>query len=120
MAGCNCIPNAGITNVVVFRKPDMLSTCVLTLYADANCLSNSNSKIGLITPASHPSACIGPIRDANHQNLMVMCSSGKVQSSNAESTGHPCGLYSRSQRRQRKEKGGGGRTISFLFFRSMF
>ncbi|PUU74182.1 hypothetical protein B9Z19DRAFT_1133742 [Tuber borchii] len=62
--GCNLITNTGITNVVVVPKPDMPSTCVLTLYADTNCESPSNAKIGPITPASHPSACIGPIRNS--------------------------------------------------------
>ena len=61
---CNPITNTGITNVVVVPKPDMLSTCVLTLYADTNCFSPSNAKIGPITPSSNPSACIGPIRNS--------------------------------------------------------
>ena len=61
--GCNLITNTGITNVVVVPKPDMPSTCVLTLFADTNCESPSNADIGPIAPASHPSACIGPIRN---------------------------------------------------------
>ena len=60
---CNPITGIDITNVVVIPKPDMLPTCILTLYADTSCLSNSDAKIGPIVPASHPSACIGPIRN---------------------------------------------------------
>ncbi|KAF2258616.1 hypothetical protein CC78DRAFT_586931 [Lojkania enalia] len=63
-AGCNLITNTGITNVVVIPKPDMPSTCVLTLYDDRNCFSTSNAEIGPITPGSDPSACIGPIRNS--------------------------------------------------------
>ena len=62
-AGCTPITNTGITNVVVVPKPDMLPTCVLTLYADTNCFSDSYALIGPIAPSSDPSACIGPIRD---------------------------------------------------------
>ena len=61
-AGCNLINNAGINNVVVIPKPDMPATCILTLFGDKNCQSSTNARIGPITPASHPSACIGPIR----------------------------------------------------------
>jgi len=63
-AGCNLITHTGITNVVVVPKPDMPSTCVLTLYSDTNCFSTSNAQIGPITPSSDPSACIGPIRNS--------------------------------------------------------
>ncbi|PUU78295.1 hypothetical protein B9Z19DRAFT_1065163 [Tuber borchii] len=63
-AGCIPITNTGITNVVVVPKPDMPSTCILTLFADTNCFSDSSyALIGPIAPASHPSACIGPIRN---------------------------------------------------------
>ncbi|PUU74886.1 hypothetical protein B9Z19DRAFT_1156178 [Tuber borchii] len=61
---CNFINGIGISNVKVLPIPDMPPTCILTLYADTNCLSNSNAKIGPIAPApAHFSACIGPIRD---------------------------------------------------------
>lgn len=63
-AGCNVITNTGITNVVVVPKPDMPSTCKLTLYDDNHCISSSNAEIGPITPGSNPSACIGPIRNS--------------------------------------------------------
>ncbi|PUU81084.1 hypothetical protein B9Z19DRAFT_1062946 [Tuber borchii] len=59
----NLISADFITNMVVDPKPNMLSTCILTLYADRNCFSPSNAKIGPITPRSNPSACIGPIRN---------------------------------------------------------
>lgn len=64
-AGCNLITNTAITNVVVVPKPDMPSTCNLTLFEDQNCLSTKNAVIGPITPGSDPSACIGPIRSSN-------------------------------------------------------
>ena len=62
-AGCNLITNTGITNVVVVPKPDMPSTCVLTLFADTNCFSTGNAVLGPITPGSNPGSCIGPIRN---------------------------------------------------------
>jgi len=62
-AGCSRITNTGITNVVVVPKPDMPSTCVLTLFADTNCFSPGNAVLGPITPGSDPGSCIGPIRN---------------------------------------------------------
>jgi len=62
-AGCYSISGININNVVVVPTPDMPSTCILTLYADINCQSESNAKIGPIAPSSNPSACIGPIRN---------------------------------------------------------
>jgi len=61
---CNLISGTGITNGVVVPTPNMLSTCVLTLYADTNCFSPSNANIGPITPSLNPSACIGRIRNS--------------------------------------------------------
>ena len=61
--GCNPITNTGITNVVVITNEELPPTCVLTLYADSDCLGTSSAEIGPILPISHPSACIGPIRN---------------------------------------------------------
>lgn len=63
--GCNLITNTGISNVIVIPKPDMPSTCILTLYDDMNCASTSNANIGPIAPGTDPSGCIGPIRNLN-------------------------------------------------------
>jgi len=63
--GCSLITTPGITNVVVVPKPDMPSTCVLTLFADTNCFSSSNPQLGPITPGSNPGSCIGPLRNQN-------------------------------------------------------
>ena len=52
-----------ITTVVVIPKPDMPSIYVLTLYADTNPFSTSNSSIGPITSRSNPSVRIEPIRN---------------------------------------------------------
>ena len=62
-AGCNGITNTGITNVVVVPKPDMPSTCLLTLHSESNCFGKS-AVLGPITPGSDPGSCIGPIRDS--------------------------------------------------------
>ena len=60
---CNPITGIDINNVIVIPKPDMLPTCILTLYADPSCLGDSNARIGPIFPAAIPSDCIGPIRN---------------------------------------------------------
>ena len=62
--GCKLITNKGIVSVVVEPKPDMPSTCNLTLYADLDCISTSKAVLGPITPGSDLSACIGPIRNS--------------------------------------------------------
>ncbi|PUU76803.1 hypothetical protein B9Z19DRAFT_1129168 [Tuber borchii] len=62
--GCNPIKSIGITKVVVLAHGDMPSTCILTLYADSNCLGTSKADIGPIFPTSKPSACIGPIQNS--------------------------------------------------------
>ena len=48
-AGCHPISGTGITNVVVVPKPDMPSTCTLTLYSDTNCFTTSKTVLGPIT-----------------------------------------------------------------------
>ncbi|PUU73406.1 hypothetical protein B9Z19DRAFT_1163126 [Tuber borchii] len=63
--GCQLITTPGINNVVVVPKPNMPSTCVLTLFADTNCFSPNNPQLGPITPGSNPGSCIGPIRNQN-------------------------------------------------------
>ena len=62
--GCNPITITGITTVIVYAKDAMPSTCILTLYADSQCIGPSKADIGPIFPTSRPSACIGPIRDS--------------------------------------------------------
>jgi len=63
--GCQQLTTSGITSVVVVLKPDMPSTCILTLFADTNCFSPNNPQLGPITPGSKPGSCIGPISNQN-------------------------------------------------------
>ncbi|PUU73833.1 hypothetical protein B9Z19DRAFT_1134355 [Tuber borchii] len=63
--GCQLLTTPGITSVVVVPKPDMPSTCILTLFADTNCFSPNNPQLGPITPGSNPGSCIGPILNQN-------------------------------------------------------
>ena len=63
--GCNPIGVTGITTVMVYANEKMPPTCILTLYADSQCIGASRADIGPIFPTSRPSACIGPIRDSN-------------------------------------------------------
>ena len=63
-ARCNGITNTGITNVGVVPRPDMPSTCLLTLHPDTNCFSPNDAVLGPITPGSNPGSCIGLIRDS--------------------------------------------------------
>ncbi|PUU76801.1 hypothetical protein B9Z19DRAFT_1087571 [Tuber borchii] len=62
--GCIPITSPGITKVVVLAHDNMPSTCILTLYADSNCLVTSSADIGPISPTWRPSSCIGPIRNS--------------------------------------------------------
>lgn len=68
-AGCVPLTNTGSTHVVVVPKPDMPSSCVLTLYADASCFAPTQLNIGPITPGSDPGSCIGPIWDLGERKF---------------------------------------------------